>query len=203
MYVCILNQHGEILVHRNMQTNPETFLKVIAPYREGLVVAAEEISPIQVAGLARHVPVASPGNGSGGILFSEGSGALRLGPMTSSGNSFPTLLASSVECSVDALGLTRNLRRQVSALQERVQAPLEYFTGCNGGPFDRLEKAALAPWAQLPHNSGSNLGEAFTASSIWRILLACRKTTPTLVTTLGLHQRSAAALVCPQLPISS
>lgn len=41
MYVCILNQNGEILVHRNMQTNPETFLKVIAPYREGLVVAVE------------------------------------------------------------------------------------------------------------------------------------------------------------------
>ena len=41
MYVCILNQSGEILVHRNMQTNPETFLKVMAPYREGLVVAVE------------------------------------------------------------------------------------------------------------------------------------------------------------------
>jgi transposase len=41
MYVCILNQNGEMLVHRHMQTNPETFLKVIAPYREGLVVAVE------------------------------------------------------------------------------------------------------------------------------------------------------------------
>jgi transposase len=41
MYVCILNQSGEILVHRNMKTSPETFLKVIAPYRAGLVVAAE------------------------------------------------------------------------------------------------------------------------------------------------------------------
>ena len=41
MYVCILNQSGEILVHRNMKTTPETFLNVIAPYREGLVVAVE------------------------------------------------------------------------------------------------------------------------------------------------------------------
>jgi transposase len=41
MYVCILNQSGEILVHRNMKTSPETFLNVIAPYREGLVVAVE------------------------------------------------------------------------------------------------------------------------------------------------------------------
>jgi len=41
MYVCILNQSGEILVHRNRKTSPETFLNVIAPYREGLVVAVE------------------------------------------------------------------------------------------------------------------------------------------------------------------
>ena len=41
MYVCILNQSGEILVHRHMKTTPETFLHVIAPSREGLVVAVE------------------------------------------------------------------------------------------------------------------------------------------------------------------
>jgi transposase len=41
MYVCILSQAGEILLHRNMQAAPEPFLKAIAPYREGLVVAVE------------------------------------------------------------------------------------------------------------------------------------------------------------------
>jgi transposase len=41
MYVCILNHDGEILVHRDMQARPETFLKVIAPYREDIVVAVE------------------------------------------------------------------------------------------------------------------------------------------------------------------
>src|SRR5262245_25622906 len=41
MYVCILNQDGEIMRHRHMQTSPETFLKAIAPYREELVVAVE------------------------------------------------------------------------------------------------------------------------------------------------------------------
>jgi hypothetical protein len=41
MYVCILNQDGEILLHRNMKTSPETFLKAMAPYREGMVVAVE------------------------------------------------------------------------------------------------------------------------------------------------------------------
>ncbi|MBM3226194.1 MAG: IS110 family transposase [Candidatus Tectomicrobia bacterium] len=41
MYLCILNQDGEMLVHRNMQAAPEPFLKAIAPYRDGLVVAVE------------------------------------------------------------------------------------------------------------------------------------------------------------------
>jgi transposase len=38
MYMCILSQDGEILLHRNMKTSPEMFLKAIAPYREDLVV---------------------------------------------------------------------------------------------------------------------------------------------------------------------
>ena len=41
MYVCILNQAGETLLHRHMQTTPEAFLKVIAPYRPDIVVAVE------------------------------------------------------------------------------------------------------------------------------------------------------------------
>jgi transposase len=41
MYVCILTQDGDIVVHRNMKAGPEAFLKVIAPYREDLVVAVE------------------------------------------------------------------------------------------------------------------------------------------------------------------
>ena len=31
MYVCILSQDGEIVLHRNIKTTPETFLKAIAP----------------------------------------------------------------------------------------------------------------------------------------------------------------------------
>jgi transposase len=41
MYVCILNQDGEIVVHRNMKTDPDALLKVIAPYRADLVIAVE------------------------------------------------------------------------------------------------------------------------------------------------------------------
>jgi transposase len=41
MYVCILNQAGDILVHRNMKASPETFLSTLTPYREDIVVAVE------------------------------------------------------------------------------------------------------------------------------------------------------------------
>ena len=41
MYVCILDQTGTMLVHKNVATTPENFLRVIAPYREDLVGAVE------------------------------------------------------------------------------------------------------------------------------------------------------------------
>jgi predicted NBD/HSP70 family sugar kinase len=41
MYVCILSHDGEILLHRNMKAAPEAFLKAMAPYRDGRVVAVE------------------------------------------------------------------------------------------------------------------------------------------------------------------
>jgi hypothetical protein len=39
MYVCSLNHDGEIMVHQHFTATPETFLKVMAPYRDALVVA--------------------------------------------------------------------------------------------------------------------------------------------------------------------
>jgi hypothetical protein len=41
MYVCILDQAGTILLHENLASDPKAFRKAIAPYRDGLVVAAE------------------------------------------------------------------------------------------------------------------------------------------------------------------
>jgi transposase len=41
MYLCILNQAGEIVLHRQMKAAPEPFLKAIAPYRDDLVVCVE------------------------------------------------------------------------------------------------------------------------------------------------------------------
>jgi transposase len=39
MYVCILDQSGEVLGHRHMKTDPEALLRALAPYRPDLVVA--------------------------------------------------------------------------------------------------------------------------------------------------------------------
>jgi transposase len=41
MYVCLVSQDGDILLHRHMKAAPESFLKAIAPDRQGLVVTVE------------------------------------------------------------------------------------------------------------------------------------------------------------------
>jgi transposase len=41
MYLCILDQAGTILLHQNFAADAKAFRQAIAPYRDGLVVAAE------------------------------------------------------------------------------------------------------------------------------------------------------------------
>lgn len=41
MYLCILDNRGDILLHRNMRACPEDFLEAIRPYRADLVVCCE------------------------------------------------------------------------------------------------------------------------------------------------------------------
>ena len=41
MYVCVLDAAGTIVVHKDMATTPENFLRVLAPYRADVVVAVE------------------------------------------------------------------------------------------------------------------------------------------------------------------
>jgi transposase len=41
MFLCVLDQRGYPLLERNIKTDPETFLKSVAPYREDIVVAVE------------------------------------------------------------------------------------------------------------------------------------------------------------------
>jgi predicted NBD/HSP70 family sugar kinase len=44
MYVCIVDQSGKILLHRNYRADPDSLLRAIVPYREDLVVAVECVS---------------------------------------------------------------------------------------------------------------------------------------------------------------
>ena len=41
MYLCILDEKGDVRLHQNMDTDREVFLKAIAPFREDVVVAVE------------------------------------------------------------------------------------------------------------------------------------------------------------------
>jgi transposase len=45
MYLCILDQAGATLLHRNMTATPEARLKAIAPSREQIVLAAACLFP--------------------------------------------------------------------------------------------------------------------------------------------------------------
>ena len=40
-YVGILDQAGTILVHKNLPTTPEAVLRILAPYRDDVVVGVE------------------------------------------------------------------------------------------------------------------------------------------------------------------
>lgn len=41
MYVCIVNHLGDVLLHKNIDTNASKFLNLIAPYREDIIVGVE------------------------------------------------------------------------------------------------------------------------------------------------------------------
>jgi hypothetical protein len=50
MYLCVLNQEGEVLLHRNMKAGPEPLLQALAPYREDVVVCVECMFTWDLAG---------------------------------------------------------------------------------------------------------------------------------------------------------
>ena len=41
MFLCLMDQSGVVLLHRNYRAEPEGLLKAITPYREDIVVAVE------------------------------------------------------------------------------------------------------------------------------------------------------------------
>ena len=59
MSVCIVNHDGDIVLHKHMKAAPEPFLKAMAPYRAGLVVAVEGLFPwYRLAELCAHEGIA-------------------------------------------------------------------------------------------------------------------------------------------------
>ena len=41
LYVCILDQDGNILVHRNIKADPNALMRLVTPYQDGLVIGVE------------------------------------------------------------------------------------------------------------------------------------------------------------------
>ncbi len=41
MYVCILNQAGKVLVHKNINSSPQALIKTIEPYLPDVAIAVE------------------------------------------------------------------------------------------------------------------------------------------------------------------
>jgi transposase len=41
LYVCILDQQGTVLVHKNIKANPQALMKLVTPYRDDLVIGVE------------------------------------------------------------------------------------------------------------------------------------------------------------------
>jgi hypothetical protein len=41
MFLCVLDAEGNVLLHRNIASSPEAFLRTIAPLRDDLVVGVE------------------------------------------------------------------------------------------------------------------------------------------------------------------
>ena len=50
MYLCILNQAGAIVLHRNMPADPDSFLKAVDPFRKDIVVAGRVYLHLVLAG---------------------------------------------------------------------------------------------------------------------------------------------------------
>ncbi len=80
---------------------------------ECLVVVAEEISALQLAGISRHVRMATSETPRDGIDFAEGSCALRLAPDDPRDAGCSRIWGCSVETARDTRGLAQNLKKQL------------------------------------------------------------------------------------------
>jgi transposase len=58
MYVCVMDQAGAVLVHRNCRCDPEKLLQLIEPYRQSIVIAVECVFTwYWIADLCAHLQI--------------------------------------------------------------------------------------------------------------------------------------------------
>ena len=132
MYVCIVSHDGEILVHRTMKAAPEPFLKAVAPYREGLVVAVECMFPWYwladlcadqaipfVLGHALSMKALHGGKAKNDKLDSHKHAALLRGGMLPTADVYP----AEMRATRDLLRRRPHLMRKRSELLSHVQNP--------------------------------------------------------------------------------
>jgi transposase len=130
MYVCVLSHDGAIVLHRHMKAAPEAFLKAVAPYREGLVVAVEGIFtwywladrcaeqgiPV-VLGPALDMKAIHGGKAKHDTIDSQKIAALLRGGMLPKADVYP----AQMRATRDLLRRRTHLRRKRSALLSHVQ----------------------------------------------------------------------------------
>ncbi len=56
MFICILDEKGDIREHKNIKTDRDVFLKTISPYREDIVVAVECITGLLIFAREKESP---------------------------------------------------------------------------------------------------------------------------------------------------
>ena len=58
MYLCVLNQAGGIVLHRNMKADSDSLLKAIHPFRQDMAIAVECITWYWLADLCAREKIA-------------------------------------------------------------------------------------------------------------------------------------------------
>ena len=43
LYVCILDDTGQTLIHKNVKASPETLMKLIADYQDDLIIGVSQL----------------------------------------------------------------------------------------------------------------------------------------------------------------
>jgi transposase len=171
MYLCVLDQAGQTLLHKDFGADAHTFLEAVAPYRDGLVVAVEcmfawywladlchEQQIPFVLGHALYMKAIHQGKSKNDRLDAAKIAGLLKGGLLPQGYVYPK-----------AMRATRDLLRRRSFLVRRRAELLAHLVNTNS----QYNLPALNKKLVYPGNRGAlNLAERFTEPSA-RKLVEC------------------------------